>query len=85
MVVAGASGAILAAGLSVEVWQGPLAVGSGGVAQWGCPLKVRWVLVGSSQMMAGVILRVPLLRSEKTRVKNVSRSPVQSLHGITLD
>lgn len=69
MVVAGASGAVSAAGLSVAVWQGPLAAGSGGVAQWGRPLKVRWVLVGSSQMMAGVILRVPLLRSEKTRVK----------------
>lgn len=67
MAAAGASGAILAAGLSVAVWQGPLAVGSGGVAQWGPPLKGWWVLVGSSQMVAGVVQRVLLLSSEKEK------------------
>lgn len=57
----GASGAVLAAGLSVVVWQHLLAVGSAGVAQWEPPLRVWWILMESSQMAPGWLLRAPLL------------------------
>lgn len=70
MVAAGASGAILAAGLSVVVRQGVLAVESAAVAQWGPLPRVWWFLVGSSQMVPELLPRVPLLEVRtKTRFK----------------